>query len=90
MVKHKRSLKNGMHRICDVIGKRWLALGRAMNRVMTAVLLTVVYVTAFALTAVVARLGRADLLELRQQSVASYWRDRETAPSDMESHSTPF
>lgn len=66
----------------------WAVLHR-VGTVMSMILLTVLYFTVLALTAIVARLFGADLLHLRRR--ASYWRKRDKpTPTDPSRYTHPY
>jgi hypothetical protein len=79
-----------IRRVGSALWGLWLAFGRVMSRVVTFLLLTILYFTVFALTALFLRLTGADPLGARGKSQVSYWLQREPVPTDWESHLEPF
>lgn len=54
----------------------WMAFSRKLSRIVSPVVLAVLYFILVAPLAVVLRLGGRDVLRLRTNSVASHWRRR--------------
>ncbi len=62
----------------------WKAFAHRLGQIQTTILLTVVYVLAIGVVALVARLRGQDLLGLRRSEGPSYWAPMPPITSDVE------
>lgn len=73
------------------LNSAWLALGRVLHRVVSPVILGLVYITTVIPTGLFLRLTRRDPLRLKMDRAAtSYWQKRDPADSPLNSLKNQF
>jgi hypothetical protein len=73
------------------LNRAWLAFGRLLHRVVSPLVLGIVFFTCVTPTGWIMRRRGRDLLSLkRRPDLGSYWIDREPAPPDAQSMKNQF
>lgn len=68
--------------ILNPLNRAWLAFGRILHRIVSPMVMGVIFFLAVTPTALVMRLRGRDLLSLRRRpDLASYWVEREAQPA---------
>lgn len=87
LVWQRRRFPGPVERALDGLRARWLAVAKAIGHAQTVVILTVVYFTALAVTALIARCAGKDFLRLNAPGA---WRPRKRAADTIETLKRQF
>ncbi len=87
LVRQRRRFPAPAERALDALRLRWLAIARAIGHAQTVVILTVVYFTALAATALAARCAGKDFLRLNAPGA---WRPRKRTADTIETLKRQF
>ena len=80
-----------MKKLLSRIKDGWMLFARALGRVNTIILLTLVYLVIIGPMALLARMFRKDLLQKKKHSMkTTYWLNRATNEPTLERHKFQF
>jgi len=87
LVWQRRRFPKPVESALDGLRARWIGVAKIIGHAQTVVLLTVVYFTAIAVTALIARCARRDFLRLREPGA---WRPRKRTVDTIETLKRQF